>query len=520
MSPNKRIFLNIVATYGRSLYALACGLFTSRWVLMALGQEDFGLYGVIGGLVMFIGFINSLLGTAVSRFYAVGVGAAYVADDPEAAVESCRQWFSSAVLVHTVVPFVLIVLGWPLCEYAIREGWIVVRPARLAACLWTFRFSCIACFVSMVTIPFSAMYTAKQYIAELTIYSFITTTCNMAFFYYMVSHPGVWLAKYAAWMAVAAVIPAVIIAIRAHLIFPECRLPKANCLNWLRIREIAVFAGWQAFGSLGAIFRSQGIAILLNRRPSFGSMRNSSMSVAYQLAAQTETLSGSMVGAFQPAIANAWGARNYEKARSLAFQTCKFGTLLSMIFVIPLALELPTILQIWLKDPPIYAAGLCWSVMAMHLIDRTSIGHMLTVNATGKIATYQAFLGGALILTLPLAWVFLKICLGIYSVGWAMIMTIVLCAWGRVWFARTIVGLSARIWFSKILIPLALLLVLALAAGLIPRLILSASFLRVIITTFVTEVALLPLAWFLLLDITERQYVSGRLVELKARFVK
>jgi hypothetical protein len=38
MSPNKRIFLNIIATYGRSLYALVLGLFTARWVLQALGQ--------------------------------------------------------------------------------------------------------------------------------------------------------------------------------------------------------------------------------------------------------------------------------------------------------------------------------------------------------------------------------------------------------------------------------------------------------------------------------------------------
>ena len=51
MSPNRRIFLNIVATYGRSLYALVCGLFISRWVLAALGKTDFGLYGVAGGMM-------------------------------------------------------------------------------------------------------------------------------------------------------------------------------------------------------------------------------------------------------------------------------------------------------------------------------------------------------------------------------------------------------------------------------------------------------------------------------------
>ena len=52
MSPNRRIFLNIIATYGRSLYALVCGLFISRWVLSAVGKTDFGLYGVVGGMTV------------------------------------------------------------------------------------------------------------------------------------------------------------------------------------------------------------------------------------------------------------------------------------------------------------------------------------------------------------------------------------------------------------------------------------------------------------------------------------
>ena len=42
MTQNRRIVLNIVATYGRSLYALAIGLFCGRWTLMALGEVDVG----------------------------------------------------------------------------------------------------------------------------------------------------------------------------------------------------------------------------------------------------------------------------------------------------------------------------------------------------------------------------------------------------------------------------------------------------------------------------------------------
>ena len=58
MTANRRIFLNIIATYGRSLYALVIGLFCGRWTLMVLGDVDYGLMGVVGGLTAFVTFFQ------------------------------------------------------------------------------------------------------------------------------------------------------------------------------------------------------------------------------------------------------------------------------------------------------------------------------------------------------------------------------------------------------------------------------------------------------------------------------
>lgn len=74
MTPNRRIFLNIIATYGRSLYALALGLLTARWALETLEVSDYGIIGVVGGLVGFISFFNGILASAVGRFYAIFIG--------------------------------------------------------------------------------------------------------------------------------------------------------------------------------------------------------------------------------------------------------------------------------------------------------------------------------------------------------------------------------------------------------------------------------------------------------------
>jgi len=518
MTPNKRIALNIVATYGRSLYALVIGLFCGRWALMALGQQDYGLYGVICGLTSFIGFICSLMSCSVGRFYAVSVGARQTSENESAAIEECRKWFSTAVFLHTVVPMTLMAIGWPLGEYAIRHAWILVPADRMSAAIWAFRFTCLASLVGMMSVPLNAMYGAKQYIAELTIYSFITTTVNAFFLYYIVTHSGVWLAQYAAWMCFLDVAPGLIISIRAVKLFPECRFRFAYCLNRGRMVKLVSYAGWQAFGILGVTLRFHGLSILLNRRPVFGVMRNSSMSVAFSVASKSETLAGSMVGAFSPALFNAYGAGQMDRVRSLAFQTCKLGAFFTMIFAIPMLLEIDELLHLWLKEPPVYAAGLCWCVIFHQIIDRSAVGHMLAVNASGKIAKYQFFLGSVLIMTLPIAWLFIELDWGIYSVGWAMILTMCVCVLGRIYFARSIVGLPAAYWFRRVLFPLLLVGGASMVVGSLPKLIMEASFLRVVVTTLLCEAVLLPLAWFTLLNRSEHDYIVARLRKMKERF--
>ena len=150
MTENRRIVLNIVATCGRSLFALACGVFGGRWALMSLGEVNYGLHGLVAGLTVFISFFNDVLGASLGRFYALAVGRARVMGDD--GVEECRRWFSLAVLIHAILPVCLFVVGWPVGEWAIRH-YLTIPPDRVAACLWVFRFSCVGCFIGMVSVP-------------------------------------------------------------------------------------------------------------------------------------------------------------------------------------------------------------------------------------------------------------------------------------------------------------------------------------------------------------------------------
>ena len=49
---NKKIFKNTVALYARMLLSMIVSLYTSRIVLNALGVDDYGIYGLVGGIVV------------------------------------------------------------------------------------------------------------------------------------------------------------------------------------------------------------------------------------------------------------------------------------------------------------------------------------------------------------------------------------------------------------------------------------------------------------------------------------
>lgn len=511
MSPTRRIFLNIIATYGRSMYALVCGLFISRWVLATLGKTDFGLYGVVGGMTVFIAFLNTLLSSATSRFYAFAEGESkkYAAEgNAERGVDECRKWFSTALLLHVLVPIVLIIIGYPLGMHAV-EHWLTIPPDRVDACRWVFRFVCISCFVGMVNVPFQAMYTAKQYIAELTLYSFATTTVNVAFIYFMVTHPDDWLVKYALWMCLVSIVPQAIICLRAIAVFPECRFRAAYAWNRSRVIRLSSYAFWQAFGGLGVVFRGQGIQVLINKY--FGPGINASMAIANQVSGQTQTLASAMQGAFQPAIVTALGTGDVELARRMSYRASKFALALTLIFCLPLSLEIDYVIALWLKTPPPYSAGLCLCMIVFFIVDKASIGQCLACNATGKIAGYQAVGGSLLIMCLPIAWIMVASGLGVYSIGWAIVLTGLGNSISRVFFARKLIGMSAKKWLLQTVIPILVSSVIAIGSGLIVCHFMHKSLLRLVVNSLLVEGLFLPLLWSVVLDTDEQEFVRRKL---------
>lgn len=94
---NKRIVKNTTMLYIRMLITMVVSLYTSRVVLNILGVEDFGIYNVVGGIVVVLSFLNNSMATSTQRFLNFELG--------KNNTVGVKKVFSTAILLHILIYF-------------------------------------------------------------------------------------------------------------------------------------------------------------------------------------------------------------------------------------------------------------------------------------------------------------------------------------------------------------------------------------------------------------------------------
>lgn len=64
---NKRIAKNTLFLYFRMLFMMVIALYTNRVVLDKLGVTDFGIYNIVGGIVVMLGFLSGCMSNSVQN---------------------------------------------------------------------------------------------------------------------------------------------------------------------------------------------------------------------------------------------------------------------------------------------------------------------------------------------------------------------------------------------------------------------------------------------------------------------
>ena len=150
---NKRIAKNAIMLYLRMFLTMVVGLYTSRVVLQTLGVEDYGIYGVVGGIVAMMGFLNASMSGATSRFLTFELG--------KGDKVRLANTFSSALIVHIIIATIVFVVAetvglWFLCNK------LVIPEGRMVAAHWVYQLSMLSARLSITQVPYNSSIIAHK----------------------------------------------------------------------------------------------------------------------------------------------------------------------------------------------------------------------------------------------------------------------------------------------------------------------------------------------------------------------
>ena len=131
---SSRVAKNTMLLYFRMLLLLFIGLFTSRVVLQALGEQDYGVYNVVGGVVSVFTFITASISSAVSRYLAHEIA--------QGDEDRLKRVFSTSVAVQLALSLVVALLVETVglwCLYNIMD----IPAERAGTAFWVLQLSLV-----------------------------------------------------------------------------------------------------------------------------------------------------------------------------------------------------------------------------------------------------------------------------------------------------------------------------------------------------------------------------------------
>ena len=381
----RRIAKNTVMLYIRMLLIMAVTLYTSRVVLNVLGVEDFGIYNVVGGIVVMFSFLNGAMATSTQRFLSFSLGK----NDQE----QVARVFSMSMTTHISIAL------WIFYRY------LNIPPERMGAAQWVYQLSVLTFCISIIRVPYNAgiiAYERMSFYAYISIVEVCLKLGMVILLQYLGSDK---LILYALLMALTTGIVTFIYKLYCCKTFSVCRYHYF----WDKhlYKELISFSGWSLFGSAANVGVQQGINILLN--VFFGVVTNAALGIANQVSSAVSQLVGNFQTAFNPALVKSYASGDYSYFVRLIFQTSRFSYFLLFIIALPLYLCMPFVLKVWLDIVPEYTVVFCRWMLVFVLIDAVSAPLWISVQAIGKIRSYQLLMSALIFLNIPLSWLLLRL---------------------------------------------------------------------------------------------------------------
>ncbi len=149
----RRITKNSALLMVRTVLIMLVSLVTVRITLQVLGQEDYGIYSLVAGFVLFFGLLNISMERATSRFllYEEGKG-----DEL-----STMRVFNVAVYAHASISLAILLLGETVGLWYVNTQ-LIIPTGKMAATNWVYQLALASTICHVMKVPYNASIVAYE----------------------------------------------------------------------------------------------------------------------------------------------------------------------------------------------------------------------------------------------------------------------------------------------------------------------------------------------------------------------
>ena len=434
---NKRIAKNTLLLYFRTLFIMAVTLYTSRVVLNTLGVEDYGIYNVVGGIIVMFGFINSSMASATQRYitFALGRGDA----------EGLQRVFSTALQIHVLIAALVVLLGETVGLWFLYTK-MQIPAGRMDAAFWVLQCSILSTVVMMVSVPYNADIIAHERMSAFAYISILEAAGKLGIAFLIGVSPMDRLVFYAILMCAVALVVRLAYGIYCKRHFAECTCQFIFDKDLLK--RMFGFAGWNFIGTSSAVLRDQGGNVVINLF--CGPAVNAARGIAFQVNSAIHGFVTNFMTALNPQITKSYASGDYGYMMTLIFQGARLSYYMLLVLSLPVLINTHYILCLWLKIVPEHAVLFVQLVLVFAMSESISGPLITAMLATGKIRNYQLVVGSLQMMNLPISYVLLRMGLFPEIVIVVAIFISQCCLAARLLMLRGMIGLSIRRYLKKV----------------------------------------------------------------------
>lgn len=452
ISNNKnRIAKNTVFLYVRMLLVMCVSLYTVRVILSVLGSVDYGIYNVIGGLVVMFSFLSSTLASASQRYFAFELG--------KGDKKSLNNVFCINLQLYAMLSLLIFIISETIGIWYLNT-YMSLPEDRVSAANWIFQFSIMSYLLKMLATPYQAVIIAHE---KMSVYAYVGIIevllgLIIAFLVDYIDYDK--LIIYGLFILVSNFIVASLYIFYSRINFEEVKYHLTKDKS--KTKEILSYSGWTLFSGIANMARSEGVNLLLNSF--FNPVVNAARGIAYQINHAITMFASNFYTAVRPQMTKYYAQDKRTEWLSLSYTSSKYCGYLVLMFSIPLMVYADVLLRWWLVEVPEYTIIFTRLVILTAFIDSMANPLATIVQATGKVKYYHIITGGLLLLNLPLAWGFLILGFEPQVTMIISIIVSVIALFARLCILKSLVNYPLRRYTTNVLVSTTIVLVLSLAA--------------------------------------------------------